>query len=59
MNDQLPALILMMIAMMMFGAFECYNIPWLFRLLGVFVVCGIPLLILIVSSYLRKRNKKW
>ena len=57
MNDQLPALLLLMFAMMMFGAFEYYNVPWAYQIVGVFMVCGIPVIIMVISAMWERKKK--
>ena len=56
-NDDLPALFLLWVAMMMFGAFDYYQVPWVFQAMGVGLICGVPFTIMVVSSYLEKRKK--
>lgn len=58
MNDQTPAIILLMVACMMFGAFKEYNIPWNYRLFGVFLIAGVPLIILISLAWWERRKQR-
>jgi len=57
MNDQLPALILLIVACVMFGAFDYYNLPWLYRYICVITICAIPILIIKLIDR-RKKNAK-
>jgi len=57
MNDQTPALILLISAILMFGAFDYYAVPWLSQFLGVLLVCGIPLIIIQVDVYIKRKQK--
>jgi hypothetical protein len=56
MDDQFPALLFLMFATMMFGAFEYYSVPYTYQVIAVFMVCGIPLVIMMLSAYLKRKK---